>query len=111
MFECLPRCELSQLTLTDGLWLAAFGVCVYVASRQWQRWAFSRHHHAPNDLRWHLPRFIYIAFVTIMLTSVPAYTFLGADTGYWYSRTLLWPTIAIAYVAWLLVDASDPRKK
>ena len=109
MFECLPRCELSQLTLTDALWLAAFGFVVYAGSRLWQRWAFSRNQHPITDLRWHIPRFIYVAFVTTMLTSVPVYTFFGDTLGYWYSKSLLAPTIIIAYGAWLVVSLNDPR--
>lgn len=109
MFGCLPSCELSQLTFSDWAWLAAFGVTVYALSRLWGKWAFTRNHHPMNDLRWHIPRFIYVAFVTTMLTVVPIYTFLGDTLGYWYGRLLLAPTIIIAYAAWLFVDVNDPR--
>ena len=111
MFSCLPACQLSDLTFTDSLWLAAFGITVYALSRLWGKWAFSRQRYAASDWRWHLPRLLYVAFVTVMLTSVPIYTFIGDNLGDWYASTLLLPTIIVAYVAWLLVDANDPRKR
>jgi len=111
VFGCLPDCELSELGVIDSLWLLAFGVTVYALSRLWAKWAFNRNQHPVSDLRWHIPRFTYIAFITLMLTSVPLYTFVSADIGYWYSRFFLAPTMMIAYFAWLLVDSTDPRKK
>ncbi|MCD8521136.1 MAG: hypothetical protein LRY66_01385 [Saccharospirillaceae bacterium] len=110
MFSCLPDCQLSELGAIDWLWLLAFGVFVYASSRLWARWAFSYNKYPFTSLRWHAPRFIYIAFVTAMLTVVPVYTFLGEDAGYWYSRILYFPTTFIAYVAWLLVELNDPEK-
>ena len=110
MFSCLPDCQLSELSASDWLWLLAFGVFVYASSRLWARWAFSYDKYPMTSLRWHAPRFIYIAFVTAMLTVVPAYTFFGEDFGYWYSHILYFPTILIAYAAWLLVDVNKPSE-
>ena len=111
MFTCLPHCQISELGLLDWGLLIAFGISVFMLSTLWRRWAFSRESHTPEHLRWHLPRFIYVLFVTAMLTLLPIATFLGSDSGYWYGKFFLLPTAAVAYFAWLIVDINDPDKQ
>ena len=110
MLTCQPGCEVSTLSVTDWAWLMAFGITVYALSRLWGKWAFSRQRYPAYDLRWHIPRLIYVAFVTAALTLLPIYTFAGGTLGDWYALLFYLPTVILAYSAWLIVDINDPRK-
>ncbi|RVU31015.1 hypothetical protein [Neptunomonas marina] len=102
LFACHPNCSLQSLALVD--WLAVVALCfaIIFVFTVWRQWAFSHSQYPAASIRWHIPRFIYIAVVLALLT-IPAVWWLFGYTGVKLFGQFGFPVLAIVgYILWLL---------
>ena len=100
LFSCNPNCSVESLTVLD--WIAVFGFffLIYFVSTVWKKWAFSRNKYPEASIKWHLPRFLYIAIVFTMATLPIAWWLFGCTGAKIFGQLVLPELVFVIYLLW-----------
>ncbi len=102
LFICSPDCNIENLTTVDWLLVLSFLFSVYIISTLFRKWAFSRNKYPETSLKWHIPRFIYIATV-FALTTMPVVWWLFGYTGAKiFGQFILPESVFVIYIMWTI---------
>ncbi len=102
LFTCNPNCTVGNLSAMDWAVVAVLFIVIYFVSTAWRKWAFSRNKYPETSIKWHVPRFIYIAFV-LAIATIPLVWWLFDHTGAKIYGQFIFPECAfIAYFLWTL---------
>ena len=100
LFICSPDCNIENLTTVDWLLVLSFLFSIYVIATLFRKWAFSRNKYPETSLKWHIPRFIYIATV-FALTTMPVVWWLFGYTGAKiFGQFILPESVFVIYIMW-----------
>ncbi|PCI46606.1 MAG: hypothetical protein COB51_06930 [Moraxellaceae bacterium] len=101
LFICNPDCSIFDLTFLDWGAVLSFLISIYVLTTVLRRWAFEWNNYPETSFKWHIPRFIFIAFIFAMVT-LPliwrVFGYLGAQI---YGQFIYPEAVFIVYIAWL----------
>tara|TARA_R110000822_G_scaffold279213_1_gene400988 strand:- start:54 stop:425 length:372 start_codon:yes stop_codon:yes gene_type:complete len=102
LFSCNPNCSIENLKALDWLAVLGFFLVIYLVSTVWRKWAFSRNKYPETSIKWHVPRFIYIATV-FSLVSMPTVWWLFGYTGAKiFGQFILPESVIVLYILWAL---------
>lgn len=100
LFICNPNCSLADLTLLDWSVVLGFLLVVFVITTLLRRWAFSSNQAPVSSLKWHLPRFLFVALVLAVVT-VPIIWMIFGYTGARLYGQFVYPGLAlVVYMLW-----------
>lgn len=100
LFSCNPNCSIANLTLLD--WSVVFGLLLLVFSftTLLRKWAFSSNQVSVSSLKWHLPRFFFVALVLAAVT-IPVIWMIFGYTGARLYGQFVYPGLAfVVYMLW-----------
>lgn len=102
LFSCNPDCSIERLTALD--WFAIFGffLIIYMVFTGWRKWAFSRNEYPETSIKWHVPRFIYIATVFSLVTTPIIWWLFGYTGAKIFGQFILPESVFVMYILWML---------
>lgn len=109
LFSCNPNCSLESLMLLDWVAVMGFFLITYIVSTVWRKWAFSRNKYPETSIKWHVPRFIYIATVFSLMSMPIAWWLFGHTGAKIFGQFILPESVFGLYILWIL--GSDKHNK
>lgn len=102
LFACDPECSLDSLTLLEWFTVFVFFIVVYFTLVLLRKWAFSRNTYAETSMKWHLPRFLYVAFIFSLITMPVVWWLFGHVGAKIFGQFILPESALIVYLLWVL---------
>jgi hypothetical protein len=102
LFACNPNCNLENLTALDWMLALGFFCSIYIVTTLFRKWAFSRNKYPETSLKWHMPRFVYIATVFALVTMPIVWWLFGYTGAKIFGQFILPETVFVIYLMWAL---------
>ncbi len=96
LFACNPDCSITTLTALD--WAVML-----------RKWAFNWNKYPDTSIKWHVPRFIFIAFILAVITTPIVWSIFGHLAAKMYGQFIFPEAACVIYFIWLL-GTEQPNK-
>ncbi len=101
LFSCNPNCSISNLDFWDWAVAVSFFIVIYLLTTLVRKWVFSRSKYPETSIKWHVPRFIFIALICAIVTIPIAWSIFGHFGAKIFGKFIYPETAIIVYFAWL----------
>ena len=108
-FTCSPNCTVENLAAMDWLVVAGLFIVIYSVSTVWRKGAFSWNKYPETSIKWHVPRFIYIAFVLAVVTIPLVWWLFGYIWAKVYGQFIFPECALVAYFLWVMCSEKHNR--
>jgi len=102
LFACNPDCNIENLTTLDWAITLGFFLAVYIITTLFRKWAFSRDKYPETSIKWHIPRFVYIATVFALVTMPIVWWLFGYTGAKIFGQFVLPESVFVIYLMWTL---------
>jgi len=109
LFACNPDCSITTLTALDWAVTLAILVIVFTITRMLRKWAFNWNKYPDTSIKWHVPRFIFIAFILAVITTPIVWSIFGHLAAKMYGQFIFPEAACVIYFIWLL-GTEQPNK-
>ena len=102
LFACNPNCNIENLKVLDWMLALVFFCLICIVTTVFRKWAFSRNKYPEKSLKWHMPRFFYMATVFAVVTMPMVWGLFGYTGAKVFGQFILPETVFVFYLMWAL---------
>lgn len=111
LFSCNPDCTLSDFGTAEWLAIVLVFILGVVLTTLLRKWAFEWNRIPESRLMWHVPRFVFVSFVVLMITVPSVILVFGWDAGYLYGKVIAPEICIVVYLLWLALSDGKTDKE